>query len=83
MDEYLGRLMRAQEEQQRLEEELERERLEEELSLSDQEQLVRDPSPRSQERQNSPRLPPLLFGMMLAIALVRIFRQIMLGPSAV
>ena len=51
----LGRLMRAQEEQQRLEEKLEHE---EELSLSNQEQPVLELSPRPQEGQRSPlRLP--------------------------
>nr|XP_001393307.2 hypothetical protein ANI_1_2604074 [Aspergillus niger CBS 513.88] len=43
--EYLDQLMRAQEEQGRLEEELERERLEEELGLSHQEQPVLEPNP--------------------------------------
>lgn len=50
--------MRAQEEQQRLEEGLERERLEEELGLSNQEQPVPEPSPRPHEGQNSPPRPP-------------------------
>lgn len=56
--EYLDQLMRAQEEQGRLEEELERERLEEELGLSHQEQPVLEPSARPPERQNSPSTPP-------------------------
>ncbi|PYH60299.1 uncharacterized protein BO96DRAFT_497933 [Aspergillus niger CBS 101883] len=58
LDEYLDQLMRAQEEQERLEEELERERLKEELGLSHQEQPVLEPSPRPPERQNSPPTPP-------------------------
>lgn len=49
--------MRAQEEQQRLEEELEHERLEGELGLANQEQPVPEPSPRPPEGQNPPRLP--------------------------
>lgn len=58
LDEYLGHLMRAQEEQQRLEEKLENERLEEELGLFNQEQPVLEPLPRLQEGQKSPlRLP--------------------------
>lgn len=58
LEEYLDQLMRAQEEQEKLEAELERERLEEELGLSNQEQRVPDPSPRPQEGQNSPVRPP-------------------------
>ncbi|KAL4993155.1 hypothetical protein BDV10DRAFT_190245 [Aspergillus recurvatus] len=50
--------MRAQEEQERLEEELEHERLEEELGLSHQEQPVLELSSRPPERQNSPPTPP-------------------------
>ena len=46
----LGHLMRAQEEQQRLEEKLEHE---EELSLSNQAQPVLELSPRPQEGQRS------------------------------
>ncbi|KAF7164507.1 hypothetical protein CNMCM6106_001025 [Aspergillus hiratsukae] len=57
-DAYLDQLMRAQEEQERLEEELERERLEEELGLSDQEQPVPEVSPGFQERQDSLSSPP-------------------------
>lgn len=56
-DEYLEQLMRAQEEQERLEEELERERLAEELGLSNQEQPVPEASPGSQVRQDSPSSP--------------------------
>lgn len=58
LDEYLDQLMRAQEEQQRLEEELERERLEEELGLSNQEQPVPEFSPRPQEGQDLPPTAP-------------------------
>lgn len=58
-DAYLDQLMRAQEEQERLEEELERERLAEELGLSNQEQPVPEGSPGSQVRQGPPSsLPP-------------------------
>ncbi|GAA87890.1 hypothetical protein AKAW_06004 [Aspergillus luchuensis IFO 4308] len=57
-NDYIDQLMRAQEERERLEEELDRERLEEELGLSRQEQPVLEPSPRPQERQNSPLTPP-------------------------
>ncbi|GFF50438.1 hypothetical protein IFM46972_09044 [Aspergillus udagawae] len=46
-DAYLDQLMKAQEEQERLEEELERERLAEELGLSNQEQPVPEASPGS------------------------------------
>lgn len=58
LEEYLDQLMRAQEEQEKLEAELERERLEEELGLSNQEQPAPDLSPRPQEGQNSPARPP-------------------------
>jgi hypothetical protein len=57
-DAYLDQLMKAQEEQERLEEELERERLAEELGLSNQEQPVPEASPGSQVRQESPSTPP-------------------------
>ncbi|RHZ60740.1 DUF3723 domain-containing protein [Aspergillus thermomutatus] len=57
-DAYLDQLMRAQEEQERLEEELERERLNEELGLSNEEQPVQEVSPGFQERQDSLSRPP-------------------------
>lgn len=59
LDEYLDQLRWAQEEQERLEEELDRERLEEELGPFNQEEPVPELSPRSQEGQNSPPRPPL------------------------
>ncbi|KAJ5491668.1 hypothetical protein N7539_003235, partial [Penicillium diatomitis] len=53
-DTYLTHLQRAQEEQERLDKELERDRLNKELGLSNQAQLhSRDP-PRVEDRQNSP-----------------------------
>ncbi|KAG2016667.1 hypothetical protein GB937_006146 [Aspergillus fischeri] len=63
-DAYLEQLMRAQEEQERLEEELERERLAEELGLSNQEQPVPEASPGSQVRQDSPSSPSHREGQM-------------------
>ncbi|RAK94832.1 uncharacterized protein BO80DRAFT_420270 [Aspergillus ibericus CBS 121593] len=58
LDEYLDQLMRAQEEQERLEEEIERERLEEELGLSNQERPISEMPFRAHERQvSSPRIP--------------------------
>ncbi|KAL5335663.1 hypothetical protein BJX70DRAFT_374791 [Aspergillus crustosus] len=50
-DAYINKLIRAQEEQEKLEEELERERLEGELGI--QEQSALEQSARFQERQNS------------------------------
>ncbi|RMJ21831.1 hypothetical protein PHISP_07297 [Aspergillus sp. HF37] len=58
LDDYLDQLMRAQEEQETLEEGLERERLEEEFGLSHQEQPVLEPSPRPPEKQNLPLRAP-------------------------
>lgn len=58
LDKYLDQLMRAQEEQQRLEEELEREQLDEELGFSNKGQPILEPSPRPREGQNSPPRPP-------------------------
>jgi hypothetical protein len=58
LDKYLDQLMRAQEEQQKLEEDLERERLEEEFGRSHQERPALEPSPRSPEGQNSPLRVP-------------------------
>ncbi|KAI2704635.1 hypothetical protein CBS147354_9629 [Penicillium roqueforti] len=51
---YLAHLQRTQEEQERLEEELERERLNEELGLSSKAQLPSGDTPRLEDRQNSP-----------------------------
>ncbi|KAJ5900386.1 uncharacterized protein N7473_004456 [Penicillium subrubescens] len=53
LDAYLAHLRRAQEEQERLEQELERERLNEELGLSNQGQLPPGDSPQFEDRQNS------------------------------
>jgi hypothetical protein len=53
LDAYLAHLRRAQEEQERLEEELERERLNDELSQHNQGQLPPGDSPRLEDRQNS------------------------------
>jgi hypothetical protein len=56
LDTYLAHLRRAQEEQERLEEELEGERLNEELGLSNQAQVPPVDSPQLEERRNSPPL---------------------------
>lgn len=56
LDTYLTHLRRAQEEQERLEEELERERLNKEFSLSNQVHLPSGDLPQLKDRQNSP--PP-------------------------
>lgn len=56
LDAYLAHLQRAQEEQERLEEELETERLNEELGLSNQAQVSSRELPQVEDRQNSPPL---------------------------
>ncbi|KAA8652086.1 DUF3723 domain-containing protein [Aspergillus tanneri] len=58
LDAYIDHLMRAQEEQEKLEEELEHERLEEELGLFNQEQPVLELPPRPHEGENSPPRSP-------------------------
>ncbi|RDH30832.1 hypothetical protein BDQ94DRAFT_180863 [Aspergillus welwitschiae] len=58
LKEYVDHIMRAREEQDKLEEELDHERLQEELGISYQKQPVLEPSPRPRERQNSPLAPP-------------------------
>lgn len=57
LDEYVDQLMKAQGEQQRLEE-LERERLNEDTGLPNRERPVLEPSPRTQEGPNSTPSPP-------------------------
>jgi hypothetical protein len=56
LDVYLAHLQRAQEEQERLEEELETKRLNEELGLSNQAQVSSRDLPQVEDRQNSPPL---------------------------
>ena len=58
LDDYLDQLMRAQKEQERLEEELEHERLEAELGPFNQEQSTPELSPRSRRGQDSPPSSP-------------------------
>lgn len=58
LGEYIDQLMKAQSEQERLDEELERERLHQELGLPNRERPILEPSPRPPEVANSTPSPP-------------------------